>query len=147
MKSQVAKSKERERQLESEVERLRNYERKSLELERNLESVTKSKHHYKSEWVNTVKELAKTKKEMMEQARLFEERQRSVEVAERKIPHHERIPSKEDMELAYENKIFDQPITKLLMEREVLLRMYSENDPPVLELNKKITREFKNMTS
>ncbi|XP_030642668.1 centrosomal protein of 120 kDa isoform X1 [Chanos chanos] len=138
-----------------------------VELERKLESTTKSKLHYKQQWGRALKELARFKQREQENAMIrLKKQQQELEhmrlrylAAEEKeavkTEKHQledirnelnRLKQQEDKRSAREpefaalNESADDHLSRLLEERDTLLRtgVYTHEDRIISELNKQI---------
>uniref|UniRef100_A0A3B3ZG62 C2 domain-containing protein n=1 Tax=Periophthalmus magnuspinnatus TaxID=409849 RepID=A0A3B3ZG62_9GOBI len=120
-----------------------------VELERKLESITKSKLHYKQQWGRALKELARFKQREQENAMCrLKKQQQELEVMrlkylsseERKVTGQER----EELE-EIKNQINSDHLSRLLEERDTLLRtgVYTHEDRIISELNRQIQEVMK----
>nr|XP_055024732.1 centrosomal protein of 120 kDa [Misgurnus anguillicaudatus] len=144
-----------------------------VELERKLESATKSKLHYKQQWGRALKELARFKQREQENAmtRLKKQQQelehmrlRFLAAEEKEAVKHEkqelqeihnqlnRLKQVEESSRRTEassvclNDITDEHVTRLLEERDALLRtgVYTHTDKIISELNRQIQEAMSN---
>ncbi|KAJ8285254.1 hypothetical protein GJAV_G00024690 [Gymnothorax javanicus] len=151
--------------LQSEINLL-NLEK--VELERKLESTTKSKLHYKQQWGRALKELARFKQREQENAmnRLKKQQQELEQMRLRYLATEEKEamrtekqelddirnelnrlkqqeetrPWKDATPAVPENEAGDDHLTRLLEERDTLLRtgVYTHDDHIIVELNRQI---------
>uniref|UniRef100_A0A9J8BXR7 Centrosomal protein of 120 kDa n=1 Tax=Cyprinus carpio carpio TaxID=630221 RepID=A0A9J8BXR7_CYPCA len=124
-----------------------------VELERKLESATKSKLHYKQQWGRALKELARFKQREQENAmtRLKKQQQELEHMRLRYLAAEEKeAVQSEKHELQdirnelnrYQSKpvVADEHVTRLLEERDTLLRtgVYTHDDRIISELDRQI---------
>ncbi|KAF4110425.1 centrosomal protein of 120 kDa [Onychostoma macrolepis] len=132
-----------------------------VELERKLESATKSKLHYKQQWGRALKELARFKQREQENAmtRLKKQQQelehmrlRYLAAEEKEAVKNEkhelqdirnelnRLKQQEDRQSECVNESADEHVTRLLEERDTLLRtgVYTHSDRIISELDRQI---------
>ncbi|XP_035236274.1 centrosomal protein of 120 kDa isoform X2 [Anguilla anguilla] len=139
-----------------------------VELERKLESTTKSKLHYKQQWGRALKELARFKQREQENAMnrlkkqqqelehmrlryLATEEKEAVRTEKQELEdirnelnrlkqQEEARPWKDAAPTAPPNEAADDHLTRLLEERDTLLRtgVYTHEDRIILELNRQI---------
>uniref|UniRef100_A0A8D0L2N0 Centrosomal protein of 120 kDa n=1 Tax=Sphenodon punctatus TaxID=8508 RepID=A0A8D0L2N0_SPHPU len=123
-----------------------------VELERKLESATKSKLHYKQQWARALKELARLKQREQENAmaRLKKQQQelehmrlRYLAAEEKEVGKAERQELEDirnELNRYNSREISDDYLTHLIEERDTLLRtgVYNHEDRIVSELDRQI---------
>ncbi|XP_017288610.1 centrosomal protein of 120 kDa isoform X2 [Kryptolebias marmoratus] len=119
-----------------------------VELERKLESSTKSKLHYKQQWGRALKELARFKQREQEnaaarlkkqQAELEAMRLRYLATEEKEAVRQDRREL-DDIRNELNSESAEEHLSRLLEERDTLLRtgVYSHEDRIIAELNRQI---------
>ncbi|KAJ8380965.1 hypothetical protein SKAU_G00017430 [Synaphobranchus kaupii] len=138
-----------------------------VELERKLESTTKSKLHYKQQWGRALKELARFKQREQENAMsrlkkqqqelehmrlryLATEEKEAVKTEKQeledirnelnRLKQQEETRPRKDGSAAPQNEAADDHLSRLLEERDTLLRtgVYTHDDRIIIELNRQI---------